>query len=130
MDSTINNDEKCIFCNIKENDIVMQGFHCIVIYDNFPVSNGHCLIIPKRHIKNAFDLYPWEINEMFDFAKKMKKEIDERYHPDGYNIGFNVNESGGQSIPHVHMHIIPRDKGDVKNPRGGIRGVIPNMQIY
>ena len=91
---------------------------------------GHALIIPKRHVSNYFELTRDEVLEMQEMLWYVKKVIDERYHPDGYNIGVNVNESAGQSIFHVHMHLIPRYKGDMENPKGGVRGVIPCKQKY
>lgn len=88
------------------------------------------LIIPKRHVASYFDLTNHEREAMNVMLQYVKQKIDERYHPDGYNVGINVNEAAGQSIFHVHMHLISRYKGDVKNPKGGVRGVIPEKQQY
>lgn len=118
----------CPFCNNSE--FIMENEHWICIYDNYPVSKGHTLIIPKRHFNDYF--LSTEIERSF-FDKiifKVKEYLDKKYCPDGYNVGFNVNEEGGQSIFHCHIHVIPRYKGDVENPRGGIRGVIPSKQNY
>ena len=95
------------------------------MFDIFPVSKGHCLIITKRHISNFFEATPEEMGALFSLAKEVKKIIEEKYHPAGFNIGVNVNEVAGQTVPHVHVHIIPRYEGDVANPRGGVRHVIP-----
>ena len=118
----------CPFCNNSE--FIMENEHWICIYDNYPVSKGHTLIIPKRHFNDYF--LSTEIERSF-FDKiifEVKEHLDKKYSPDGYNVGFNVNEEGGQSIFHCHIHVIPRYKGDVENPRGGIRGVIPSKQNY
>ena len=94
------------------------------------LSPGHALIIPKRHVASYFDLTNHEREAMNVMLQYVKQKVDERYHPDGYNIGINVNEAAGQSVFHVHMHLIPRYKGDVPNPKGGVRGVIPSKQKY
>ena len=128
MDRTV---IECPFCNLKEGiEIISETESCIAFYDGFPVNPGHALIIPKRHVSNYFELTRDEVLEMQEMLWYVKKVIDERYHPDGYNIGVNVNESAGQSIFHVHMHLIPRYKGDMENPKGGVRGVIPCKQKY
>jgi diadenosine tetraphosphate (Ap4A) HIT family hydrolase len=101
-----------------------------VIYDGFPVSEGHCLIVPHRVYSNYFDSTSEEITGLQDLVMKTKKLIDEKFEPDGYNVGINCGEESGQTVPHVHIHLIPRYKGDVENPRGGVRGVIPSKQKY
>ena len=123
--------EKCPFCRLSRHvEIICETATCVAFYDGYPVSSGHALIIPKRHVASYFDLTNHEREAMNVMLLYVKKCIDERFHPDGYNIGINVNETAGQSVFHVHMHIIPRYKGDVKNPKGGVRGVIPNKQKY
>lgn len=119
----------CVFCNLKE-DILFENDLAVAFFDNFPVSKGHTLIIPKRHCETYFDLTKEEMAAIFELSKKVKKYLDEKYHPDGYNVGFNVNEAGGQSIMHVHMHVIPRYKGDVPHPRGGIRKIVKEKSNY
>jgi len=101
-----------------------------VIYDGFPVSEGHCLIVPHRVYPNYFDSTSEEITGLQDLVMKTKKLIDEKFEPDGYNVGINCGEESGQTVPHVHIHLIPRYEGDVENPRGGVRGVIPSKQKY
>ena len=102
----------------------------MAFYDGFPVSPGHALIIPKRHVASYFDLSVQEREAMTQMMLDVKQKLDDRFHPDGYNIGINVGEYAGQSIFHCHMHLIPRYKGDVENPKGGVRGVIPSKQKY
>jgi diadenosine tetraphosphate (Ap4A) HIT family hydrolase len=120
----------CIFCNLKWFETIYENDACVAVYDKYPVNPGHVLVIPKRHIETCFDLKPYEVEKMYYAVMKAKEEIEKKFSPDGYNIGFNCGESGGQTINHCHMHIIPRYKGDVENPRGGIRGVIPNKKEY
>ena len=121
---------KCIFCNIEKDKIILEGKYSIAFYDNYPVNLGHTLIIPKRHISDYFELYQYEKDDIWKLVEKMKTIIDKRYSPNGYNIGINIGEPAGQSVSHSHIHIIPRYIGDVSNPKGGVRGVIPNKQNY
>ena len=124
-------DNNCPFCKAEsEREIIASTSLSIAFFDGFPVSPGHALIIPRRHVASFFDLTKDEQQDMLKLADCVKSTIDEKYHPDGYNIGVNVGEAAGQSIFHVHMHLIPRYKGDVLNPRGGVRGVIPSKQSY
>ena len=124
-------DNICPFCKAEsEREIIASSSLSVAFFDGFPVSPGHALIIPKRHVSSFFDLSKEEQQDLLNLAERVKRIVEERYHPDGYNIGINVGEAAGQSIFHVHMHLIPRYKGDVPNPRGGVRGVIPSKQNY
>ncbi len=121
----------CPFCKVEsEREIIASSPLSVAFFDGFPVSPGHALIIPKRHVSSFFDLSQEERQDLLNLANSVKQIVEERYHPDGYNIGVNVGEAAGQSIFHVHMHLIPRYQGDVPNPRGGVRGVIPDKQNY
>jgi len=119
----------CPFCDGDDERIVQNdlGF---AIYDTNPASPGHALVIPKRHIAEYFDASREEKIAILELIDKMKQAIDQKHKPDAYNIGVNIGEVAGQSVPHIHIHIIPRYKGDVENPKGGVRGVIPNKQKY
>lgn len=121
---------ECIFCNINKSDILFENELAIAFFDAMPVSKGHTLIIPKRHSKNYFELTNKEIEAMFELSQKVKEHLDNLYHPDGYNVGFNVKEAGGQSVMHTHMHVIPRYIGDVSHPRGGIRKIVKEKQPF
>lgn len=124
-------DNNCPFCKVEsEREIIASSLLSVAFFDGFPVSPGHALIIPKRHVSSFFDLSQEERQDLLNLADSVKQIVEERYHPDGYNIGVNVGEADGQSIFHVHMHLIPRYQGDVPNPRGGVRGVIPDKQNY
>ena len=119
----------CPFCDGNDERIVKNDL-AIAIYDTNPASSGHALIIPKRHIAGYFEASREEKIAMLDLIDEMKQVIDQKFMPDAYNVGINVGEIAGQSVPHIHIHIIPRYKGDVDDPRGGVRGVIPNKQKY
>ncbi|MBR6054596.1 MAG: HIT family protein [Bacteroidales bacterium] len=124
-------DNICPFCRVEsEREIIASSALSLAFYDGFPVSLGHTLIIPRRHVASFFELTKEEKQDLLCLLDKVKCIIDEKYHPDGYNVGVNVGEAAGQSIVHVHLHLIPRYKGDVSNPRGGVRGVIPAKQNY
>ena len=101
-----------------------------MIFDGFPVSEGHCLIVPHRVYSNYFDSTPEEVIGLQELLIDTKTLIDKRFSPDGYNVGINCDEVGGQTVPHVHIHLIPRYEGDVEDPRGGVWGVIPTKQKY
>lgn len=123
--------ETCPFCRLARRvEIICETTTCVAFYDGYPTSPGHALIIPKRHVANYFNLTNHEREAMNVTLQYVKKKIDERFHPDGYNVGINVGEHAGQSVFHCHMHLIPRYKGDVPNPKGGVRGVIPSKQSY
>ena len=123
--------DNCPFCSVEsEREIIASSSLSLAFFDGFPVSPGHVLIIPRRHVASFFDLTQEERLDLLKLADDVKRIVDGRYHPDGYNIGVNVGEAAGQSIFHVHLHLIPRYAGDVPNPRGGVRGVIPAKQNY
>jgi len=121
----------CLFCNIKESGPADENTFAYASYDTYPVSELHCLIIPKRHVKDYFELTSDEVIACNELIKKIKEEIllkDPSVK--GFNIGSNVGKTAGQSILHCHIHLIPRREGDVENPQGGIRSVIPLKQHY
>lgn len=123
--------EICPFCNLTPKvELICETATAVAFLDGYPVSQGHTLIIPKRHVANYFDLTTNEQNALWLMVNRCKKILTKRYNPDGFNIGINVGETAGQTIFHVHIHLIPRYKGDVDNPKGGVRGVIPNKQKY
>jgi len=122
----------CLFCKKYETKdaIVYENNSVFVLYDTFPVSSGHCLIISKRHIPDYFSLEKHELLDVNEAILVMKDRLDELFHPDGYNIGINNFKAAGQTIMHLHVHLIPRYEGDCQDPRGGVRGVIPEKQNY
>ena len=127
----IDNNISCPFCILEsERDVVIENEYAFAIFDKFPVSNGHLLIIPKLHCNSYFNLDIEIRNACWDIVNHGKQLLEKMYSPSGYNIGININEAAGQTIPHAHIHLIPRYTGDVSNPRGGVRGVIPLKQDY
>lgn len=121
--------ETCVFCRSKL-DIVFENETCFAIFDRNPVTQGHLLILPKAHRKDYFSLTERELADTDKLVKLGKKYLDQRYAPQGYNIGFNCGVVAGQTILHCHCHLIPRYQGDVADPKGGVRGVIPVKQKY
>ena len=121
----------CLFCNSEKSGCAHENDLAYASYDSYPVSEYHCLIIPKRHIKDYFDLSNDELVACNELIKIIKKEIiNKDPSVKGFNLGTNIGKVSGQSILHCHFHLIPRREGDVKNPQGGIRSVIPNKQHY
>jgi diadenosine tetraphosphate (Ap4A) HIT family hydrolase len=121
----------CLFCNINESGLAEENDLAYASYDTFPVTDMHCLIIPKRHVKDYFDLTDEEIIACNTLIKNVKKEIEFKDpNVKGFNIGTNAGKISGQSILHCHIHLIPRREGDVENPQGGVRSVIPSKQHY
>ena len=121
----------CIFCNLLPKEIIDEYKNFFVIRDAYPVTPLHSLIITKKHVVSYFQCSKEELNEIpiiLDTQKTELKILDDTI--TGFNIGMNIGEDAGQTIFHCHVHIIPRRKGDILNPRGGIRGVIPNKQNY
>ena len=121
----------CLFCNVKESGRDHENELAYASYDSFPVSEHHCLVIPKRHIKDYFDLTNEELLACNNLIKIVKKEIINKDKTvSGFNLGTNIGKVSGQSIHHCHFHLIPRRVGDVENPQGGVRSVIPGKQHY
>ena len=123
--------KECIFCSLKDESKVTIGKQAFVIEDNSPVTKHHSLIIPKRHFESFFDITKEELLEINELLKQRKEQIlAQDPTVKGFNIGVNVGETAGQSIFHLHVHLIPRRPGDIENPKGGVRGVIPNKRNY
>ena len=121
----------CLFCDSKKSGIVHENDLAYASYDSYPVSVHHCLIIPKRHIKDYFDMTNDELIACNDLIQIVKNEIlSKDVNVKGFNIGTNAGKIAGQSIMHCHIHLIPRREGDIDNPQGGVRSVIPNKQHY
>ena len=121
----------CLFCDSEKSGCAHENELAYVSYDSYPVSEYHCLIIPKRHIKDYFDLSNEELIACNKLIKILKKEITNKDSSvKGFNLGTNIGKVSGQSILHCHFHLIPRREGDVENPQGGVRSVIPKKQHY
>lgn len=123
--------EECRFCTSRPGRrMLIEGKHGFAAYDRHPASEGHFLVIPYRHFAEYFEINDEEREELWSLVAEGKKIVDQEFSPDGYNIGINVGKWAGQSIPHLHIHVIPRYRGDVENPKGGVRGVLPNKKLY
>lgn len=120
----------CIFCTPGPADIILENEYSYARYDKYPVSPGHLLIIPKRHISSIFHGTEHETTALWKLVRDAKDFLDRKYSPDGYNIGINDGVPAGQTVMHLHIHIIPRYSGDMADPKGGVRGVIPEKQKY
>ena len=121
----------CLFCNINESGVAHENDFAYASFDSYPVSKDHCLIIPKRHIKDYFELSKEELIACDKLVKIVKDEITNKDQSvKGFNLGTNIGKVSGQSILHCHFHLIPRREGDVENPQGGVRSVIPSKQHY
>lgn len=120
----------CIFCNIDTDRVILENDTAYAIFDKFPVSKGHMLIISKNHIKDYFETNKQDRDGLWKLIDMCKKYLEESYKPAGYNVGINCGEAAGQTVMHLHIHLIPRYIGDISNPRGGVRGVIPDKRIY
>ena len=114
----------CIFCAL-DREILAESTHSLAILDAFPISPGHALVVPRRHAVTIFDLTEAEYTDCFVLVLKVKDLLTARHTPDGFNVGANCGEAGGQSVWHAHIHVIPRYAGDTPSPRGGVRNVIP-----
>jgi len=121
----------CAFCNPdSKSELIVESATAYAIFDKYPVAEGHALIIPKRHCADYFELSFREQSACIFMINRVKEIVAKRFNPHGFNVGINVGEFAGQTIHHVHVHLIPRYSGDVIDPRGGVRGVIPNKQRY
>jgi diadenosine tetraphosphate (Ap4A) HIT family hydrolase len=126
--------QECLFCKFKDNlnhEHIVQDELVFAILDQNPVSPGHALVIPNRHVESLFDLTQDEILAVHNMLKKIKvTTIEPRFKPAAYNLGLNDGRAAGRTIDHCHFHLIPRYEGDVDNPRGGIRHIIPGKGNY
>lgn len=123
--------DDCLFCVVRWDELLDENKLCYASKDVHPVTHQHTLIIPKRHVVDYFDLTEPEIAAIHQMLTAMRNRIkNDDLTVNGFNIGVNVGKTAGQSISHVHVHLIPRRQGDVENPQGGVRGVIPDKQKY
>ena len=120
--------DKCPFCDAEET--LISNALAYALFDKFPVNPGHLLVLPRRHVASYFEATAAERAALLELIDAGKVLLEERFKPAGYNIGINVGSMAGQTIPHLHVHLIPRYAGDVADPQGGVRGVIPDKQKY
>lgn len=120
----------CLFCDRESLDIIAENELAFAIYDKYPVNLGHVLVIPKRHYASFYESTEEELIAIYEIVQRCKEIVDAKYKPTGYNVGININESAGQTIMHLHVHMIPRYDGDVEDPRGGIRNLKSQLVPY
>lgn len=120
----------CPFCFLPAERVIRKSEYAVVMRDGFPVSPGHTLIIPKRHVASFFEVTAAERTDLMTLLSAARDDLDNQFHPVGYNIGINDGAAAGQTVPHLHIHLIPRYEGDQPDPRGGIRWVLPDKAAY
>ena len=120
----------CPFCTLPPERIIDENEHAVWIYDGFPISPGHSLIIPNRHVGSFFEITTPEKIAIFSLLDQAKNVVSTEHLPNAYNIGINDGPAAGQTVPHLHVHLIPRYINDVKDPRGGVRWLIPEKAVY
>jgi diadenosine tetraphosphate (Ap4A) HIT family hydrolase len=120
----------CPFCELSRERILKRGELCLAIADGYPVSPGHTLVVPKRHVASFFDTTVEERSELLSLLDWCRGELISRDNPGGFNIGINDGRAAGQTVMHVHIHLIPRYAGDKQDPRGGVRWIFPDKADY
>ena len=120
----------CPFCVLASNRVVHESELALCLRDAFPVSPGHTLIIPKRHVASFFEVTDAERADLMSLVAVAREDLDRQLRPAGYNIGINDGAAAGQTVPHLHIHLIPRYAGDCDDPRGGVRWVLPDKAAY
>ena len=126
----VQSSQPCLFCTIRADRILGENEYVVWILDTHPVSPGHSLIVPKRHVESFFETTPAEREAMLSLLDRAREHVCQTHAPSGYNIGINEGSAAGQTVSHIHVHLIPRFAGDSKDPRGGVRWVIPNRADY
>ena len=120
----------CPFCNVTSGEILTRTAVAVVVRDAFPISEGHTLVIPRRHVECIFDLSDSDQAELWQLVAQVRSALADQLSPDAFNVGINDGEAAGQTILHAHVHVIPRFRGDVSDPRGGVRWIIPEKAVY
>jgi diadenosine tetraphosphate (Ap4A) HIT family hydrolase len=121
---------KCPFCHLPSERIFLRYNSALAIFDAFPVSEGHALIIPTRHVESFFQTTAEERSDILILMDKVHDDLKDRFTPDSFNIGINDGVAAGQTVPHLHLHVIPRYLGDIQDPRGGVRWIFPDRAKY
>jgi diadenosine tetraphosphate (Ap4A) HIT family hydrolase len=120
----------CPFCTLPPERILLTSAHGVIIRDGFPISPGHTLVIPRRHVDSFFNLTTEERVDLLGLLDQAKAGVENEFKPDTYNVGINDGPAAGQTVPHLHIHLIPRYTGDVPDARGGVRWIIPDRADY
>ncbi len=120
----------CPFCNVTNRSIILESEHALAILDGYPVSRGHTLVIPKAHAPSLFSMSLDVQADIWRLVAEVRDELQTRFDPDAFNVGLNDGQAAGQTVQHAHVHIIPRFNGDVADPRGGVRWILPDRANY
>ena len=120
----------CPFCTFPDARVVLRNDSAIALADGYPVSEGHTLVVPIRHVASLYELEAQAVAEVWELVGDVRRMLAARHEPAGFNIGLNEGEAAGQTVDHAHVHVIPRYEGDVDDPRGGVRWVIPERAVY
>ncbi|WP_224982936.1 HIT family protein [Geomonas agri] len=120
----------CPFCRIDPAHVLLENELALALHDGFPVTLGHTLVVPKRHVASFFETTVEEQAALFDLVGQMRERLLQQHSPDGFNIGVNDGVAAGQTVPHLHIHLIPRYAGDTEDPRGGVRWIMPVKAPY
>jgi diadenosine tetraphosphate (Ap4A) HIT family hydrolase len=124
------NREACPFCHLPQERVFLETATTLALLDAYPVTEGHALVVPRRHVASIFELPPDELAALWTQVANVRKLLAKKYNPDAFNIGVNDGPAAGQTVPHAHIHVIPRRTGDAADPRGGIRWIIPGRAKY
>lgn len=122
--------ENCPFCDVTSERVWLRNTAGVVLWDGYPLCDGHSLVVPKRHVASFFELTPVEQIALWGLVSDARDQLAARFEPDGFNLGINDGEAAGQTVMHAHIHVIPRWKHDVADPRGGVRWVLPDKANY
>jgi len=122
--------DTCPFCAISSDRVTLENEHALAFGDGYPVAQGHTLVIPRRHVASIFDLVAVDQAAVWDLVARVRVQLASASHPDAFTVGVNDGVAAGQTVTHAHIHIIPRWNGDVPDPRGGVRWMIPAKAAY
>lgn len=122
--------DDCPFCRIESSRVIAANVVAVALRDAFPVADGHTLVVPRQHVASVFDLSDFDQSQVWRLVAQVRSDLAEQFSPDGFNIGINDGKAAGQTVPHAHIHVIPRHHGDVPDPCGGIRWIIPERAAY
>ncbi|MDT8437205.1 MAG: HIT family protein [Gemmatimonadota bacterium] len=123
-------DLDCPFCTLPPERVWLEDEGGVAAWDGYPAAQGHTLVLPRRHVECLWDLDRPEQAGLWDLVARARARLEDRYAPDGFTVGVNDGLAAGQTIPHAHIHVIPRHLGDVADPTGGLRGILPNKARY
>ena len=122
--------KNCIFCNDAPSSLWLESSSSFALWDGFPISEGHTLVVPRVHVASLFDLPASDLAAVWEFVARVRAELTKRFRVESFNIGLNDGRAAGQTVMHAHIHVIPRRDGDVPDPRGGVRWVVPEKADY